>query len=38
MRNRQAVVSSTRNLAAAKQREAAAIEAASAQQTLFGGI
>jgi adenine-specific DNA methylase len=36
VRNRQAVVSSTRNLAAAKQREAMAAEAASAQQTLFG--
>jgi adenine-specific DNA methylase len=37
VRNRQAVASSTRNLAAARQREAQAVGAASAQQVLFGG-
>jgi adenine-specific DNA methylase len=37
VRNRQAVISSTRNLAAAKQREAMAADTASAQQTLFEG-
>jgi hypothetical protein len=37
VRNRQAVVSSTRNLAAARQREVETANAASAQQTLFGG-
>ena len=38
VRNRQAVVTSTRNLAAARQREVQAADAASAQQTLFGDM
>ena len=38
VRNRQAVVTSTRNLAAARQREADTANAASAQQKLFGDM
>ena len=38
VRNRQAVVTSTRNLAAARQREADTADAASAQQKLFGDM
>ena len=38
VRNRQAVVTSTRNLAAAQQREADTADAASAQQKLFGDM